>query len=329
MGRSQQVGTLFLATLCATCAAAQDRRPEDEGAYWNQDENDRALHAIDQPRVTTFAVTARIAGAPAGGTRFKVRTLHTTVIGGDRFVDYALDQEGRVRARLPYDHSLIETIFGRTSLPAGSGIDTLSFVWFQPAAWVESLSLDVDLAAFHVERSAPDAEGSVRFDISYDPTLEPKDVEALFGMNLMGTGDAISLLGVQFVPSIVSEAREARAAFLGPGKARVSFEMAPFFAQWNKSYTHPLRAGDTYTIGLTMRLTPPPETAGEGGARIRGPFAEVPSTREDPPYVAPPPRRRRVSWLGNPYLQVPSAKPTRTIVIKVSAQVRLTTAMFR
>jgi hypothetical protein len=314
---------LAVAPPLAVAEGCAPRAPADKGAFWNQDAYDRALHAIEQPREATLAITARVAGAPASGQRLRVCTLRTPVIGGDRFVDYTLDQQGHLRARHAYGNSLIEVLFERAHLPAGSGIDILSFAWFASSTWIEGLSLDVDLSAFRIDRHPPDAEGRVVFDIHYDPALEPQRITARFGSN-----GWVSHTYVSFEPGVESPAKIARGSFLGPGRARVSFEMATYLDPWERSFPKP-RLGTTYQTEIEAVLVQPAAGDGDAGAPPRRLLTVTPSSRADPPFIPPPPRRRRDSWEGNPYVVLPSTKPFERVTITVFSAIEITRSMLR
>ena len=103
-----------------TGASAEDDLPP---AYWNQDEYDRALHLIAQPRQLELDFGFMGGGRPLARKAVRVYTKRTIFEGGDVFTDLTIDGDGRLMGPLAYDHSLIEIELPGTSLPHGCGLD--------------------------------------------------------------------------------------------------------------------------------------------------------------------------------------------------------------
>lgn len=286
-------------------AGAEDGAPP---AYWNQEAYDRAVHLIDQPRQTELGFRFLVGGRPLAGKCARVYTRRCFVAGGDEFTERALDPEGRLRGRLDYGHSLVETEFPAESLPAGSGLESVALRWFRPGEWRDALGASLDLARFSLGETPVGKDVSVALEFAFDPAFTVARFYIAFG----------NLLGLEFSADGKTEATEAEARVVGAGRARLEFRMRDFFAKWNGNYSRPYRAGDAYAVSGSITLAPPP-----------GFFESRPSARRDSPY-APRKYAGEVSHEdGNPFLDVPSTAPVEEVACTFSRQVKVTAAMLR
>jgi len=274
-------------------------------AYWNQEEYDRAMHLIQQPRRLQLVLEFTASGEPLAGRRVRVYTARSMVVGGDEYQEYTLDQHGRLKVEQEYGESLIDVELAGEALPEGCGLTSLTFHWYRPGKWYERLAIKSDLAPWQLRQLDQGQEkGEVHFQLSYDPALKPQS--AFIGF----TG----LLGLTFeAPKLEQSYPEAAITLPQPGQAHITLRMRSFFKEWMKNYTKPYKPGDQYPIEVSLTF---PAT-----------FQETPSSRTDPPFIPKQYDGRVDHRNGNPYLPIPPTDPETQITATAKKTLTLTPQM--
>jgi len=265
-------------------------------AYWNQEEYDKAVHLIQQPRGVQLAVEFRAGSTPLAKKRVRVYVARSMVEGCDEFHEYLLDDKGRLEIDQDYGESLVDVELGQEALPAGCGLDTLTFHWFHPGKSFEQLAIRRDVAPWTL-RQASQKAGDVNFELTFDPALKPSSAYVGFGQ----------LLGHTFEGPKMGSYPECTIALPRAGSAQISLHMHEFFARWMKSYTTPYKVGDKYAVEITFTFD--------------AAFAAKPSNRKDSPFVPKTYDGRIDHTSGNPYLNIPATAPESSI--RASAQKEL------
>lgn len=257
-------------------------------AYWDQDDYDKAMHLIKQPRDLLLALNFTANDKPLANKRVRVYVARSMVEGGDVFHEYLLDEEGCLEYTQHYADSLIDIELDAQSLPPQCGIDTLTYHWFHPGKWFTRLGIQRDLNGWDVKQLQA-KDGDVTFEVHFDPSLTPNS--AFVGFS--------NLLNYIFEEPKMGHTPEASVHLVGKGCAHFTFHMHAFFKKWMQNLSTPFQVGDKYPIELTLT--------------VDAPFDIRSSNRKDPDFV-PKSYAGRVDHAdGNPYLGVPSTTPESTI----------------
>jgi hypothetical protein len=303
----------FLLMLFLTLSAMEDRMGSDDEklplAFWNQEEYDRAIHTIDQPRQLTIEITVKDGENPVTRSPFAICTRHTPFEGGDECMEVSLDTKGRFQRLMKYDHSLIDVTFDDRSIPSVCGIDTMSFVWYHPGKWFSSLIYDVDFSPFLVNEKLSADRESVEFSFTYPGHWVEKNVGVSFG-NLYGINSDAEKEPRGRTDSEVVIKREDR------GICVATLNMKSFFLRWNDNYSTPYKPGDMYPVSVVLRLAPPQDF-----------FTTTPSERKDPSFVPKKYGSEVDSSDGDPFLSVPSIEPVEEVRIEIRREIKVTGAM--
>lgn len=265
-------------------------------AYWNQEEHDRAVHLIQQPRRLQLALELHAGSIPLAKKRVRVYIARSVVEGCDEFREYLLDDKGRLEIDQEYGDSLVDIELGQETLPAASGLDTLTFHWFHPGKSFEQLAIRRDVAPWSL-RQVSQKGGDVNFELTFDPALKPASAYVGFGQ----------LLGHTFEGPKMGSYPECTIALPRSGSTRISLHMHEFFARWMRKYTTPYKVGDEYPVEISFTFD--------------ATFSTTPSNRKDPPYLPKTYAGRVDHASGNPYLNIPSTAPESNI--RASAQRKL------
>jgi hypothetical protein len=303
----------FLLMLFLTLSAMEDRMGSDDEkiplAFWNQEEYDLAMHAIDQSRELHMDITVKDGKKPIDRTFFQVCTLRTPFEGGDECIEVKLDANGRFQGLIKYNHSLIDTTFDSRGIPPSCGIDTMSFIWYHPGKWFSSLIYVIDFSQFHVKEKLSAQKDKVEFSFSYPAYWIEKTVGVYFG-DLYGISSDAEQEPQGRTDSEVIIKREEK------GTCVVILNMKNFFLHWNDNYSTPYKAEDIYPVSVVFSIVPP-----------EGFFKTTPSRRKDPSFVPRQYGGEVDSSDGDPFLSVPSIEPLKEGNIEIKRRIRVTGAM--
>jgi hypothetical protein len=271
-------------------------------AYWDQEEYDKAIHLIQQRRFLSLSLDFTANGVSLANQRVRVYVARSMVEGGDEYHDYLLGMDGKLEFMQQYDESLLDIELTKPSLPAGCGIDKITFHWFYPGSWVDQLKIKRDLGTWSAKVDK-EQEGNVTIVVTYEPHLAPISASVAF----------TQLLGHTFEGPQMGSFPEASATIPNRGITHFTFHLRTFFNKWMKNYTTPYQIGDEFPIELTLAFDTP--------------FDVKPSTQKDPEYVPKTYNGRVDHTDGNPFLGVPSTTPEHTTQITVQQKIVLTEAM--
>ncbi|MBN1698635.1 MAG: hypothetical protein JW881_14060 [Spirochaetales bacterium] len=297
----------FLLLIFMTLTAMEDSVGSDkellQPAYWNQEEYDRALHAIDQPRDLTLQLTVTNGGKPSAGLPFEI------VTGDEVSSGEILDAAGYFRKKVRYHHSFIETVFDNRIIPSSSRIDSTTYSWYYPGEWFSSLIYTVDFSLFSVKERMSAGKEEMEYAFSYPAGWKEKNAGVSFGSLYGMSSDAAAEPGGR-------KDTEARIIREEKGVCRVILHMNDFFRKWNDNYSTPYKAGDAYRVTIGLTLMPPGDF-----------FTTAPSDRLDPAFVPKRYGGEVEATDGDPFLSVPSIVPEEKIRIEITRDIRLTAEM--
>ncbi len=271
-------------------------------AYWDQEDHDKAIHLIHQPRNLQLQLDFTVGGKPLSNKRVRVFVARSMVVGCDEFHDLLLDDQGNLELTQEYGESLIDVELNSHALPSGCNIDSLTFHWFHPGKWFQSLKIKRDLEPWRLRQVGKKA-GDTTFELTYDPQLTPTSGSVNFG----------NLLGHIYEGPDMGSNPEATVTIPQKGKAHFIFHMKNFFEKWNSNYTTPFKVGDEYPLELLLTFDVP--------------FEVKPSTQKDPEFVPKVYDGRVDHTNGDPYIGVPSTTPEATIQIQCKQQIPITNEM--
>jgi hypothetical protein len=271
-------------------------------AYWDQEDHDKAMHLIRQPRELLLSLDFKANNAPLAKKRVRVFVARSMVEGCDEFHEYLLDEEGKLELTQPYNESLIDVELTKEAFPPECGIHQLTFHWFHPGKWVDKLSIHRDLSKwgatpFTINR------GDVTVEVSFDPALQLTSAQMNFS----------NLLGHIFEAPEMGSYPEASAKISGKGRVTFTFHMASFFEKWAKNYSTPFQAGNEYPLEILLAFN--------------SAFEVKPSKKKDPEFVPKSYDGRVDQADGNPYLGVPSTTPEETVQLVTKQSITLTSEM--
>jgi hypothetical protein len=271
-------------------------------AYWNQEEYDQAMHLIHQPRRLQLALEFAASVKPLAKKRVRVYVARSMVEGCDEYHEFLLDANGRLEADQEYGESLLDAELGRDALPAGCGLDTLTFHWFHPGKSFEQLAIRQDVGSWAFRQTGRKA-GDVILELAFDPALKPISAYVGFGR----------LLGHTFEGPKMGSYHECSIVVPRPGLGQISLHMHEFFARWMKNYTTPYTVGNEYPVEVSFIFD--------------AAFPTKPSDRKEAPFV-PKSYDGRVDHVnGNPFLDVPSTTPESSIRASALKKLTLTADM--
>ena len=271
-------------------------------AYWDQEDHDKAMHLIRQPRELLLSLNFKADGAPLAQKRVRVYVARSMVEGCDEFHEYILDGDGTLELTQPYAESLIDVELTKENLPPKCGIDQLTYHWFFPGKWFEQLSIHRDLSNWVVSPFTVTG-GDVTAEVSFDPALKPTSAQVNFS----------NLLGHIFEAPEMGNYPEASVQLSGKGKVTFTFHMSAFFEKWAKSYSKPFQIGDEYPLEILLTFA--------------STFDVKSSKKTDPDFVPKSYDGRVDQTDGNPYLGVPSTVSEQTVQIVAKQSVTLTSEM--
>lgn len=271
-------------------------------AYWDQEDYDKAIHLIQQPRELLLSLQFSANKAPLANQRVRVYVGRSMFEGGDEYRDYLLDNEGKLEFTQEYNESLLDIELNSQALPSDSGLDTLTFHWFYPGKWFDKLTITRDLSPWTAKILNENA-GNVTIEVTYDPALIPTSASVGFS----------KLLGHIFEGPKMGSFPEATVTIQKKGLAHFTFHMRTFFDKWMNNFTTTYQVGDEFPLDLTLTF----ET----------PFDVKPSSRKDPEFVPKKYNGRVDHTDGNPYLGVPSTSPENTFQVSVKPKLTLSETM--
>jgi len=271
-------------------------------AYWDQEEHDKAMHLIRQPRELLLSLNFKANGAPLAQKRVRVYVARSMVEGCDEYHEYLLDGDGTLELNHPYNESLIDVELTKEALPSKCGIKQLIFHWFHPGKWFDKLSIHRDLSNWVVTPFTVSG-GDVTVEVSFDPVLQPTSAQVNFS----------NLLGHIFEAPDMGSYPEATVQLSGKGKAKVTFHMTAFFEKWAKNYSQSLEVGNEYPLEILFTFN--------------SAFEVKSSKKQDPEFVPKSYDGRVDQTDGNPYLGVPSTMPEETVQLVAKQSVTLTQDM--
>ncbi|MFX0169791.1 MAG: hypothetical protein ACFE89_10600 [Candidatus Hodarchaeota archaeon] len=271
-------------------------------AYWDQEDHDKAMFQIRQPRQVVLSLSFEAKGVPFAKKRVRVYVARSMVEGCDEFHEYILNDEGDLELSQHYGESLIDVELHQEALPPDCGIDYITFHWYHPGQWFDQLSIHQDLTKWRV--NPPNTKnGDITFDVTFDPALRPTSAQVNFS----------NLLGYIFEAPEMGSYPEATVKIRGKGQATFIIHMHRFFEKWAKNYQTPFQAGDEYPLELILTF----DTA----------FDVKPSSKKDPVFVPKSYDGRVDQADGNPYLGVPSTTPEHSTQLVIKPKVTLTSQM--
>jgi hypothetical protein len=271
-------------------------------AYWDQEDHDKAMHLIHQPRNLSLQLAFAVGEVPLANKRVRVFVARSMVVGCDEFHDLLLDNEGKLELIQEYGESLIDVELGSQALPSGCEIDALTFHWFHPGKWFQSLKVKRDLESWGL-RQLEQKEGDITFELTFDSKLTPMSASVNFG----------NLLGHIYEGPEMGSNPEATVTIPQKGKAHFTFHMRNFFEKWNSNYTTPFKVGDEYPLELFLTFNVP--------------FEVKPSSQKDPEFVPKVYDGRVDHTNGDPYIGVPPTIPESTIQILCKQKIPITNEM--
>ncbi|MFX1510368.1 MAG: hypothetical protein ACFFBR_08705 [Promethearchaeota archaeon] len=271
-------------------------------AYWDQEDYDKAIHLIHQPRFLNLSLAFTANSCPLANQRVRVYVARSMVEGGDEYYDYLLDKTGKLEFPQDYHESLLDIELGHQSLPKDCGLDAITFHWFHPGKWFDQLNISRDLTQW-TAKVHNGSNGDVIIDVAYDPALTPASASVGFSQ----------LLGHIYEGPNMGSFPEASVAIKGKSTTQFTFHMRTFFDKWMNNFTTPYQVRDEFPIELSLVF----ETH----------FDVKPSHRKDPEFVQKTYDGRVDHADGNPYLGVPSTKPENTIQVKVKPKLTITANM--
>ena len=271
-------------------------------AYWDQEDHDKAMHLIQQPRELLLSLNFKAKGTPLAKKRVRVYVARSMVEGCDEYHDYLLDGDGTLELTQSYAESLIDVELSKEALPAGCGIDQLTFHWFHPGKWFERLSIHRDLTKW-IAKPFTVNEGDVTVEVSFDSDLQPTSAQMNFS----------NLLGHIFEAPEMGSYPEAAVQQSGKGKITFIFHMSTFFEKWAKNYSKPFQVGDEYPLEILLTFNTS--------------FEVKSSQKQDPAFVPKSYDGRVDQSDGNPYLGVPSTNFEEMVQLIARQKITLTSEM--
>ncbi len=309
---------LLLGLLLAACSADQpvpDPKPSEpqpaRPAFWNQDEYDRAMHAIFQDRQTDLSVSVQ---TPAGiEAQAQTARLHRHAVE-DEFNNHPLkfDAEGKfTQAALPYPASMLLIELGDDFMAADAEAqgcvasieETLRLDWYQPSQHFESVDVSINTALFDARAAA--SEGTrAQVTLTIPQGAKIKEVDAGLGR----------IAGAQLGPNRQSD---FFASQTDGNTITISADLKPFFKQYLDNHSTAPKPGELYSFNGSVTLEAP-----------AGIFAQTPAAdRQDPPYTPGSYDGKVSTRNGDPYLDIPEVTPHTTITLSFVAKVKLTKEM--
>jgi hypothetical protein len=294
-------------TACRSATTSVTATPSPECAAQNQDEFDRAVHRIIQPRELVMRVNVAGMGAEP---LYMCNHQYFGDMNNDNCQQLNFGPTGKSLIPVRYEASHIGVfLYG---LPSETGLSEVEISWFHPGENYEQLSVALDANAFSFEAGDPDEEGIVRFTYTYPIDWQPSHFFISFG-SLLGLDiseeNAFSLAGsdVDFV-HVVS---------MFPGESTFDLNMTAFL-QWSKnSWAPPFRAGDNFAVNASVEFNQP-----------AGTFEAIPSNEVDPPYVPTPYTCVRDGQDGtDPNFNVPGIEPYERVTLRGTIDVPVTDTM--
>ena len=210
-------------------------------AYWDQEDHDKAMHLIRQPRELLLSLHFQANGAPLAKKHVRVYVGRSMVEGCDEFHDYLLNKEGKLDLPQPYGESLIDVELSQDALPADCGVGVILFHWYHPGQWFDQLSIHRDLTNWRVDSSAVN-NGNIKFEVTFDPALQPTSAQVNFS-NLLGHIFEAPEMG-SFPEATVKVTRKNKVTFI--------VHIQSFFEKWAKNYQTPFQVGDEYPLELIL-----------------------------------------------------------------------------
>ncbi|MFX1566697.1 MAG: hypothetical protein ACFFCH_11975 [Promethearchaeota archaeon] len=271
-------------------------------AYWDQEDYDKAIHLIQQPRSINLSIAFTANNAPLENQRVRVYVARSMVEGGDEYHDYLLDKIGKLELILEYNESLIDIELDRQTLPKDCGLNAITFHWFHPGTWFNQLSINRELTKWAATMHTS-SNGDVIIDVTYDPALTPASASVGF----------TQLLGHNYEGPEMGSFAEASVAITGKGTTQFTFHLQTFFEKWMNNFATAYKAGDEFPIDLALIFNTP--------------FEVKSSSRKDPDFVPKTYSGRVDHTDGNPYLGVPSTTPESTTKVTVKHTLTITESM--
>ncbi|NDJ53882.1 MAG: hypothetical protein GYB68_12480 [Chloroflexi bacterium] len=297
---------------CANSPAAPSPSAGTEGpsadpndcAFWNQEEFDRAMHLIDQPRSVDLNVDIQNAGQPTPFElmrgRFQLGVMATEEPG-----TYSDPPDGSFNQSIDYEHSYlaIETALFEVDDLNGE----ISVQWYQPGQNFESVAINLDLSDFSASAEPPTESGLVNLSLSYPADWESSQI----------TGSFDRMLGISNVPTLGEyESFIVRTPSL-PGQTTLTFDLNSFFSRYQDNYANRFEPGDLFPISATFTFADPPAA-----------FRSVSSNQSDPPFEPTEYPCLVDSSGGDPYLNLPPTEPFQQVVVTLRHEFVVTEAMF-
>jgi hypothetical protein len=271
-------------------------------AYWDQEDHDKAVNLIRQPRQLKLMLSFKTGKTPLSKKKIRVYVARSMVEGCDEYNDYLLDEKGQLELEQKYSESLIDVELGSQALPSESALETLTFHWFHPGKWFENLIINQDVSSWSI-RQIEQGKGDLKFELTFDNSLKPSSAFVSFS----------NLLGQSFDGPEMGSTPEAAVAIPRTGSAHITFHLREFFTKWMSSYKTPYNAGDEYSLEISMTFNTS--------------FKAKPSSQKDPPFVPITYDGRVDHTDGNPYIGVPSTTPESTIQVNAKMKIILTPDM--
>lgn len=271
-------------------------------AYWDQEDHDKAVHLIQQPRQLKLMIGFKTGKMSLSQKKVRVFVARSMIEGCDEYHDYLLDEKGQLELEQKYSESLIDVELDRQALPPESGLETLTFHWFYPGKWFEQLTINQDVGSWSISQ-IEQGKGDLKFELAFDSKL--KSASAFVSFN--------NLLGHTFEGPKMGSTPEATVAISRAGYAHITFHFREFFEKWMSSYKTPHKAGDEYPVEISMTFNTS--------------FNIKPSAQIAPPFVPKTYDGRVDHTDGNPYIGVPSTTPESTIQVTAKKKITITPDM--
>ncbi|MBN2532511.1 MAG: hypothetical protein JXB88_06440 [Spirochaetales bacterium] len=302
---------LHLFSSCLSDRENQKKKNNQPKAYWNQEEYDRAIHKIHQPRNLFLSISIWNGNEVFSNKTFCVYTGRQKYGSEDAYFNISLNEYGKAEQKIDYNHSFIGIELTPSLLPVESGIAAVFFSWYNPGTWVSELSVDIDVTHFSNRVYPSSDDGFVRSDLFYYPGFREKKVwvcfESLFVLTSTRKEHPQGLI-----------AKEAEIKREEDGRISIILNMPGFFRKWNKNYASPWQEGDIYPVSISISLTPP-----------AGFFRTVLSGKQDLTFVPKNYNGKVEVSDGDPYLFIPSTDSLEEVIINVNIDIPVTSMILK
>lgn len=287
----------------AASGAQPDEKTSTQCAFWNQEDYDKAVHTIKQVRRVRTTFLKFIDGEPSS-----LRRVGLSYREEGKTRNLQLKHDGSVARNLTYTNSLLRFVV-TPKYYAGltdHGFDSVEFMWKRPGEWIDAIKGVIDLEPFVLAANSSLDPTVVTYAFTYAPTYTPRNVMISFG-NLVG----------QEYNAGNEWKNDLGSVTLSPtGTGVITVRMKDFFAKWNESYSTPYKAGDLYTISLSMTFDAPKNL-----------IAQAASAKQDPKFVAKKYACQADHLEGNPFLEVPDVTPDTYVRFERSLEVPVSVGM--